>query len=57
LLNENGDDLGRFQGVARAWSPGDVMQRGPGKTWVVVSVTNALQEDVVQAYLVVKPAE
>jgi len=56
LINEDGDDLGRFQGVTRAWSPGDVLQRGPGKTWRVVSVTEGLEGDDVEGYLVVKPS-
>jgi len=55
LINEDGDDLGRFQGVTRAWSHGDVLQRGLGESWVVVSVTEALDGDEVEAYLVVKP--
>ena len=57
LLSEQGDDLGLFQAATPAWAPGDRIPRGPGRSLIVVNVTEALDGDDVDGYLVVKPSE
>jgi hypothetical protein len=53
LIDEDGEDLGPFQAVATTSAPGDGIPRGPGNSLVVVNVTEALEGDDVDGYLVV----
>jgi hypothetical protein len=57
LIDEDGKDLGRLHAVTRSWSPGDVIAHGRGGSLVVVHLTEALDLDDVEAYLVVRPVE
>jgi len=54
LLSEEGEDLGLFKAVASTWAPGDTIPRRPGNSLVVVNVTEALEGDDVDGYLVVR---
>ena len=56
LLSQEGDDLGLFQAVAPTWAPGDRIPLGTGNNLIVVNVTEALDGDVIDGYLVVKSA-
>ena len=57
LIDEEGEDLGPFQAATPTWAAGDRIPRGPGDSLIVVHVTEALDGDEVDGYLVVKPAE
>jgi hypothetical protein len=57
LIDEDGEDLGPLRAATPTWAPGDRISRGPGKSLIVVNVTEALEGDDVDGYLVVKPAE
>lgn len=53
LLDESGGDLGILLSQDAAWTAGDVVHRGPGASYTVVSVVDAEADDDVHTYLVV----
>jgi hypothetical protein len=57
LIDEEGEDLGPFRAATPTWAAGDRIQREPRNSLIVVNVTEALDGDEVDGYLVVKPAE
>ena len=57
LIDDQGKDFGPFQTAAANWVPGDRIHRGPGAAFVVLTITQALDGDDVDGYLVVKPAD
>ena len=55
VITEQGDDLGELRSAARSWLAGEVVRFAAGGSFVVVGLTEALVEDDVDAYLVVRP--
>jgi hypothetical protein len=56
-MSAQGDDLGELRSTARSWPVGEVVTLATGDSFVVIGVTDALDGDAVDAYLVVRPLE